>query len=89
MANLQIQIPPPSTFSIKEDPRNVAHRWQNYIEGFEIYLNCLPKPSEERKINLLLHIAGPEIRELYKTLSPEEQTFKSTLEALEKHFTHK
>ena len=87
MANLQIQIPPPSTFSIKEDPRNVAHRWQNYIEGFEIYLNCLPKPSEERKINLLLHIAGPEIRELYKTLSPEEETFKSTLEALEKHFT--
>ena len=80
------QIPALHTFSVESDPRTVAHRWKKYIDSFEIYLGCLGKKNDAAKVNILLHIAGSEVQDIFKTLTPADDSYDSALRALEGYF---
>ena len=80
------QIPALHTFSVESDPRTVAHRWRKYIDSFEIYLGCLGKKDDAAKVNILLHIAGPEVQDIFKTLTPRSTSYANALKALEDYF---
>ena len=80
------QIPALHTFSVESDPRTVAHRWKKYIDSFEIYLGCLGKKNNVEKVNILLHIAGSEVQDIFKTLKPADESYDSALRALEGYF---
>jgi hypothetical protein len=59
-----IPFPP---FTIKENPSNVGIRWGIYVEKFENLINGLGIDNNKRKKALLLHYAGDEVFEIYKT----------------------
>ena len=80
------QIPALPPFSVETDPRTVAHRWQKYVNSFEIYLNCLGKKTDLEKVNILLHISGSEVQDIFRTLTPADDKYDSALKALETYF---
>ena len=79
-------IPALPPFSVETDPRTVAHRWRKYVSSFEIYIKCLGKKNNEEKINILLHIGGSEVQDIFRTLTPADDTYDSALQALETYF---
>lgn len=86
VATMATDIPPPKAFSVEENPRTVAQRWVKYIDSFNIYLDCLQNKKDAQKVSILLHIAGPEIQDIFKTLTPEDNTYVKAVEALSKYF---
>lgn len=51
---------------------NVAKEWEQWKDGFEIYLVASGIKNTEQKKALLLHFAGREVREIYQNLPEVE-----------------
>jgi hypothetical protein len=81
-----ISFPP---FTIKENPSNVSIRWGIYVEKFEYLINGLGIDKNKRKKALLLHYAGDEVFEIYKTfptLSNADNNYADTKKELSDYF---
>ena len=72
--------------SIQPDPTNTGARWTNWIERFETYLIAADITDDKRKRALLLYQAGPEVHEIFKTLTDTGEEYETAKEALTKHF---
>ena len=78
------QLKPPTEFDF--DVSNVAHSWKRWREEVELYMElAMVGKKEETKVKLFLYIMGSQGREIYETLSfdqePEERSFKDVVEA--------
>lgn len=60
---------------LKLTEENIARNWEQFKQRFERYLKCLNIPTQdgERKVAILLNVAGPEAEEVFNTFtySPE------------------
>jgi hypothetical protein len=77
-------LKPPTEFDF--DASNVAHSWKLWREEVELYMElAMVGKKEETIVKLFLYIVGSQDREIYETLSfdqePEEQSFKDIVEA--------
>ncbi|CAB4024135.1 Hypothetical predicted protein [Paramuricea clavata] len=77
-------LKPPSEFDV--DVSNVAHSWKRWREEVELYMElAMVGKKEETIVKLFLYIVGNQGREIYETLSfdqePEERSFKGIVEA--------
>ncbi|QQP56676.1 Uncharacterized protein FKW44_001419, partial [Caligus rogercresseyi] len=82
-SHLGVSQPPPFSLS---GPRR-GHRWAAWADEFEIYVTLFGDLSPERKKALLLHCAGPEVQQWWKSLqaTPREnedvyRTLRRTME---------
>ncbi|XP_066979053.1 uncharacterized protein [Macrobrachium rosenbergii] len=83
---MPIDIKSLDCFSIGEDPKSVGTRWKQWIGSFEIYLEAIGKVDKKQQKALLLHTAGKEVQELYKTLNLTNGSLEDTIEGLTNYF---
>ena len=81
-------IQPMPAFDPRIDPTNTSARWTKWLERFNTYLIAADIKDDSRKRALLLYQAGPEVYEIFKTLTEEgeEKNYKSAVDALTAYF---
>ena len=69
MAKLISNLPGIEQFIINEnDTTNLDKQWETCKEDFELYLVATEVTQDAQKKALLLHLAGKNVKEVYKTL---------------------
>ena len=70
MAQAATNLPDLPKFDVNAEPTSLAIEWNKWISRFENLLLALQITDESRKRALLLYYAGPEVHDIYQTLSP-------------------
>ena len=86
MATLTLQIPP---FDPDSDiGASVAPRWKTWVADFKTYLVANAITDNKRKKALLLYLAGPRVREIFRQIpeTGEEDAFNTALTKLNEYF---
>ena len=65
----QLQLPAPSSFQPHGDPTSVAQHWTKWKKGFEYLVKASGIINDCCKRALLLHIAGPDTKYVFETLT--------------------
>ena len=86
MATLTLQMPP---FDPDSDiGASVAPRWKTWVADFQTYLVANAITDNKRKKALLLYVAGPRVREIFRQIpeTGEEDAFDTALTKLNEYF---
>ena len=83
----QIQLPAVAPFKPHGDPTSVSQRFAKWKKSFEYFLGASAITSDARKKATLLHLIGHEVQEISDTLTPASESYDSTLNALDQHFS--
>lgn len=86
---MPLDVNQPPAFSISEDPSSVATRWKKWYGSFEYYIAATGVDQDAQKRALLLHVAGPEVQEVFSTFTATCDNYNNTVEALKAHFLPK
>ena len=91
MAKAISNLPGIEQFIINEnDATNIDKRWEIWREDFELYLMVTGVTQEAQKKALLLHLAGKNIKEIYKTLKGNDtDQYNAMCEKLDQYFKPK
>ena len=80
----------PAAFDTVGEPATLSQRWRIWKDEFELFVTAsgIDDPKQQRA--LLLHLAGPGVREIFRTI-PEEtkgdaKDFKKAMESLTDYF---
>jgi hypothetical protein len=81
-------LEPMPLFEPKTDPTNTSARWTQWIQRFNTHLVASNVKDTARKRALLLYQAGPEVHEIFKTLSDtgDEKNYEVAVNALTAYF---
>lgn len=81
-------LQPMPLFEPKADPTNTSARWTQWIERFNTFLIASNVKDNARKRALLLYQAGPEVHEIFKTLTDtgDDKDYEAAVNALTRHF---
>ena len=80
-----------SRFDPDVEHSSIEPIWQAWKEELDYYIAAANITNDKQKRNLLLHLAGPKVQKIFKTLREpeEERTFKSASDALDGYFLPK
>ena len=86
-----LQLQPPGTFSIREDPHTVSKRWQEWATNLQRFIAASGVTVESQKREILLYTAGKEVSDIVKEVEkPAKEratpTIKDLVEQLTEHF---
>ncbi|KAK7090373.1 hypothetical protein V1264_010179 [Littorina saxatilis] len=84
-----ISVTQVSNFDIHGDVSSLSIRWEDWVDSFEIYAAASGVDSGVQKRALLLHCAGKEVQELFKTFGDTGTTYDAAREKLDAHFKPK
>ncbi|KAK7099536.1 hypothetical protein V1264_003664 [Littorina saxatilis] len=85
-----ISVTQVSNFDIHGDVSSLSIRWEDdWVDSFEIYAAASGVDSGVQKRALLLHCAGKEVQELFKTFGDTGTTYNAAREKLDAHFKPK
>ena len=83
-------LPCISPFDCIGEPATLAQRWDKWKAEFELYVAASGVDDKVQKRALLLHLAGPGVREIFKTYPVEVQgdakEFDKAMTCLSNHF---
>ena len=83
-------LPCISPFDCTGEPATLAQRWDKWKAEFELYVAASGVDDKVQKRALLLHLAGPGVREIFKTYPVEVQgdakEFDKAMTCLSNHF---
>ena len=82
-------MPSLAEFDVHSDPSSTFPRWQKWIRRFEGAMMGFGITDDQRKKALLLHYGGEELDNIFQTLKPEKEDYKSAKIALDTYFTPK
>ena len=68
---------------------NLDKKWINWMEDFIIYIMATGVSQDQQKKALLLHLAGKEVKEIYKTVKEDNDNYEKLCEKLNNHFQPK
>ena len=68
---------------------NLDKKWINWMEDFNIYIMATGVSQDQQKKALLLHLAGKEVKEIYKTVKEDNDNYEKFCEKLNNHFQPK
>jgi hypothetical protein len=74
-------------FAYDADTSNIGPKWNSWIERLDNFFEATGVTAQKRKRALLLHYAGPQVFEIYKTLKDENDDYVDTRDKLDKYFT--
>ena len=72
----------------------LAHRWTTWKAEFELYVTASGISDATQKKALLLHLAGPRVRDIFNNSIPAEvrggaEDYDKAMERLSFHFKHR
>ena len=75
-------------------PATLAQRWITWKAKFELYVTASGISSATQKRALLLHLAGPRVRDIFNNSIPPEvhggvKDYDKAMDSLSDHFNHK
>ena len=62
-------VPSFPQFDVHADEANLGPRWTKWLERFERFMCVADVKDDTRKRAALLHFAGPEVDEIFSTLT--------------------
>ncbi|XP_024891264.1 uncharacterized protein LOC112467046 [Temnothorax curvispinosus] len=78
-------------FSVNEESATVGVRWKKWMRAFKLFIQTQAALTSERKQAFLLHLAGPEMQDVYYALDavvPQgRDIYDATKTALQVHFS--
>ena len=84
-------LPALKPFDAVGEPATLAQRWLTWKQEFELYLiaSGISDPTQMRA--LLLHLAGPQVRDIFNNSIPattrgEAKDYKKAMDSLSDHF---
>ena len=81
-----LQLPTLAPFSVLSDSATLSQRWTKWVKSFEYFLVVSNVTDKKRQRALLLHLAGPEVQEVFETLSDTGDDYATALEKLDAYF---
>ena len=81
-----LQLPTLAPFSVLSDSATLSQRWTKWVKSFEYSLVASNVTDKKRQRALLLHLAGPEVQEVFETLSDTGDDYATALEKLDAYF---
>ena len=87
---MPLELESPQSFSISEDPASVGARWKVWKRSFNYFINGqISNISDEKKANILMHVAGREVQDVLATMAQPAMTLQAHLDALDTYFLPK
>ncbi len=79
-----LNLPGIAAFDLKTDSTSLAPEWEKWTGRFKTYLAATGVTNAPQKRALLLHLAGPEVQDVFVTLegTGEDDDFGSALKSL-------
>ena len=69
------QLPAISPFSLTCDPTTLGQRWKKWVTSLEYYILASNVTDPARKRAILLHLAGPEVQDLFQSFTEQGPTY--------------
>ena len=82
----KLDIPPVSQFQIGNDLTNVSQRWEEWLKRFKYYIDAAAVTNAKQKRALLLHMAGPEVQDVFDTLENTGDNFDQAVAKINEYF---
>ena len=73
---MALKLPAVAPFSVGEKSTFIS-QWKEWVQGFGYYLVAWATADKKQQRALLLHLAGPEIQEIFQTLSETGDDYKT------------
>ena len=83
-----LDLPAVPPFSVS-DHRTLAQRWEKWTKSLDYYLRASGVTDQKQKRAVLLHLAGPDVQEIFETLPDTGDDYKTALEKLNEYFKPK
>lgn len=80
-----LDLPAVPAFSVS-DHRTLAQRWEKWTKSLDYYLRASGVTDQKQKRAVLLHLAGPDVQEIFETLPNTGDDYKTALEKLNEYF---
>ena len=81
-----LQLPAIGPFSVLSDTATLSQRWAKWVKSFEYFLVASNVTDKKRQRALLLHLAGPEVQEVFETLTETGDDYDTALAKLDAYF---
>jgi hypothetical protein len=82
----KLDIPCVPQFVIGGELTNVAQRREDWMKRFKYYMEASGITAQKQKRALLLHLAGPEVQDIYDTLEHTGENFENIINDLNTYF---
>ena len=84
-------LPGLQAFDAVGEPATLAQRWLTWKDEFELYVTASGISDPTQKKALLLHLAGPKVRDIFNNSIPADQRgeakdYKKAMDSLSDHF---
>ena len=83
------QLPAVAPFSVSSEYTTLGQRWEKWVQSLEFYLVASNITDSARKRAVLLHFAGPEVQDIFLTLTDTGVTYETALAKFTEYFTPK
>ena len=83
-----LDLPAVPPFSVS-DHRTLAQRWEKWTKSLDYYLRASGVTDQKQKRAVFLHLAGPDVQEIFETLPNTGDDYKTALEKLNEYFQPK
>ena len=87
----KVDLPSMPQFDPHADYSSLATRWDQWLKRFHIYLRAGKITDKTQQRALLLHMAGPQVQEIFETLTDtgNDEDFKTAVDKLTAYFMPK
>ena len=87
-------LPGLPAFDAVGEPATLAQRWTTWKAEFELYVTASRISDATQKRALLLHLAGPKVRDIFNNSIPAEvrggaKDYDKAMDSLYDHFKHR
>ena len=82
-----INVNPVPTFDPHGDPNTMQQKWKRWLRSFELYSDAAGCDDDKRKRKLLLHSTGPDVQDIFDTLTETGEDYKTAADKLTMYFT--
>ena len=90
MAKALNNIPAIESFVVeKARTTNLSKKWETWKDDFQLFVIASGITNAAQKRALLLHMAGKEVKEIYRSLAKSEDTYEEVIEKLDDYFKPK
>ena len=90
MARALNNIPAIESFVVERSKTtNLSKKWDTWKEDFTLFVTASGITNVEQKRALFLHMAGKEVKEIYRTMATAGETYENMITKLDDYFTPK
>ena len=81
------QVNPVPHFDPSGDQNSLCQKWEKWVRGYELYMGASGIKVDGQKRQLFLHSAGPELQDIFLTLTNTGTTYVQARDKLTQYFT--